>query len=85
MKTIMKSAIAMAIITATAGAAFARAPDRGEYYQGTERQATIRTTNQGSSIDRFATGSISNHQDSGKAHHFIKGGEGEYYRGIQRN
>lgn len=84
MKTLLVFASAIAMVTTTAGASSARVTDRGEYYQGTERNPVIGANN-GRIVDQSVTGSVPNSPYRGEAKQSRKGGESEYFEGLQRD
>ncbi|NVD42895.1 hypothetical protein HT585_28920 [Ensifer sp. HO-A22] len=81
LKFFASTAIATSLMT---GAVMAGSPIIGDYYDGIDSNAPRGALRQQTKVDLFTTGSI---ESRGGKHRSpaIKGGEGEYYPGIQRN
>lgn len=80
-KILASAAIATSLLT---NAAMAGNPIIGDYYEGIDSNAGRGELRKQSRTDPFTTGSV-NTRSSAKKTAPIKGGEGEYYPGIQRN
>ncbi len=80
-KILAGAAVATSLLTS---AAMAGNPIIGDYYEGVDSNAGRGELRSQTRIDAFATGSV-NARSSAKKAAPIKGGEGEYYPGIQRN
>lgn len=80
-KLLAGTAIATSLLI---GAATAGSPIVGDYYEGIDSTAGRGELRKHSAIDLFTTGSVGS-RTAGDHKPQIKGGEGEYYPGIQRN